>query len=152
MLRALQDGIDWTKEAYDVVPNTNIVYNDHFDGNVVWLDLDEPNPKARYKQAAVLGKNEMRCFTISESPDGIHWTVTNPCTGAPHALPPLRPLLALVPTLCCAVLRGRPDRGPQLDLPQPDAPPTPMDLLHQERPQAGQHRPIRPLAILLGNS
>lgn len=134
-----------------MVPNTNIVYNDHFDGNVVWLDLDEPDPKARYKQAAVLGKNEMRCFTISESPDGIHWTVTNPCTGVAHALL-LRLLLALAPKLCCPVPRGRAHRGSQLNLPQSDAPATPMDLLHQERPQTGQHRPIRPVAILLGNS
>ena len=92
-----------------MVPGTNIVYNDHFDGNVVWLDLDEPDPSRRYKQvratafqrrlapdslappyewlamasqAAVLGKNKFQCYTISESADGIHWNVTNPCTGA----------------------------------------------------------------------
>ena len=102
-----------------MVPGTNIVYDDHFDGNVVWLDLDEPDPSRRYKQvgahaasfrrrldslaglalrtwasqAAVLGKNKFQCYTISESADGIHWNVTNPCTGATPvprmpALPP----------------------------------------------------------------
>jgi hypothetical protein len=75
------DGIKWDKDTYDVVPGTNIVYNHHFDGNVVWLDLDEPRPGARYKQAAVLESNKFRCYTISESSDGVHWNTTNPCTG-----------------------------------------------------------------------
>lgn len=77
----MQDGIDWTKRKYDVVPGTNIVYNEHFDGNVVWLDLDDPNPARRFKQAAVLEKNKFQCYTILESPDGVHWNTTNPCTG-----------------------------------------------------------------------
>ena len=64
------------------LPGTNIVYNEHFDGNVVWLDLDDPNPARRFKQAAVLEKNKFQCYTILESPDGIHWNTTNPCTGA----------------------------------------------------------------------
>lgn len=96
-----QDGIDWTKSKYDVVPGTalrqcsrlwniltlgtclgtNIVYNEHFDGNVIWLDLDDPDPARRFKQAAVLEKNKFQCYTILESPDGIHWNTTNPCTG-----------------------------------------------------------------------
>jgi hypothetical protein len=81
----VQDGIEWSKDTYDVVPGTNIVYDDHFDGNVVWLDLDA-NPAGRYKQAAVLSKNKFTCYTISQSADGIHWNVTNPCTGTCAAL------------------------------------------------------------------
>jgi hypothetical protein len=65
------DGLHWERPALDVVPGTNITASMLRDSTTVWLDLDDPNPKARYKLALFNGSdNALRLFT---SPDGIHW-------------------------------------------------------------------------------
>ena len=75
------DGLHWEKPALDVVPGTNIVLNETADSTTVWLDLDEVNPAARYKMAAVLARHQYQCYTILLSGDGIHWRVSNDCSG-----------------------------------------------------------------------
>ena len=57
------------------------VQTDYIDGSTVWLDLDEKDPARRVKMAAVFKKNGYKCYTILESPDGIHWRTTEECTG-----------------------------------------------------------------------
>ena len=75
------DGIEFAKPSFDVVAGTNIVQNDPIDGSTVWLDIDEPDPAARYKMAAVFRRNKYGCYTILHSGDGIHWTVFLEKTG-----------------------------------------------------------------------
>lgn len=80
-----RDGLHWEKPALDVVPGTNIVQLDDpgvmRNSNTVWLDLDEKDPKRRFKMFRVVieekaadGKKSIRKWMkISFSPDGIHW-------------------------------------------------------------------------------
>lgn len=75
------DGIEFTKPIFDVVNGTNIVQTDPIDGSTVWLDLDEPDPAARYKMAAVFARNKYGAYTILHSADGVHWTVFLDKTG-----------------------------------------------------------------------
>ena len=76
------DGIHWDKPALDVKPGTNIVYPGSRDSNTVWLDLEEKDPRRRYKMFRVIGAGS-ECpvtgwnnwvFSIHFSPDGVHWT------------------------------------------------------------------------------
>ena len=75
------DGIVFSKPAFDVVNGTNIVQNDLIDGSTVWLDLDEADPTARFKMAAVFKRNKYSAYTILHSKDGIHWVVFLEKTG-----------------------------------------------------------------------
>lgn len=67
-----KDGIHWDKPSLDVVPGTNIVHPGDRDSTTVWLDLEEKDPKRRFKF--------FRChsddgwgLSLYFSPDGIHW-------------------------------------------------------------------------------
>jgi hypothetical protein len=64
------DGVEWQRPAFDVVPGTNIVHLKHRDSSTVWLDLDDRNPRRRYKMA--LWNN--RRLHLSVSADGVHWS------------------------------------------------------------------------------
>ena len=75
------DGVSFNKPIYDVVAGTNIVLNETIDGSTVWLDLDEPDPAARFKMAAVFAKNRFGCYTILHSGDGVHWQTKLNCSG-----------------------------------------------------------------------
>jgi hypothetical protein len=66
------DGLEWVRPALDVVPGTNIVLDEIRDSSTVWLDLDEPNPRMRYKMLLFL--QNIRHLRQFASPDGIHWT------------------------------------------------------------------------------
>jgi len=63
------DGITWSRPAFDVVANTNIVYNGTRDSSTVWLDLDETDRSQRYKMSIWYE----HALTLFVSPDGIHW-------------------------------------------------------------------------------
>jgi hypothetical protein len=66
------DGLEWLRPPLDVIPGTNIVLEEVRDSSTVWLDLDEPNPRLRYKMVLFLQNiRHLRQFT---SPDGLHWT------------------------------------------------------------------------------
>ena len=64
------DGIAWQRPAFDVVPGTNIVNTDGRDSTTVWLDLEERDPRRRYKMSAWYDK----VLLLYVSPDGVHWT------------------------------------------------------------------------------
>ena len=74
------DGITWERPAYDVVAGTNIVSTQGRDSSTVWLDLDDPDPRARYKMAAY--DLNLKALRLSQSGDGVHWremTRSGPC-------------------------------------------------------------------------
>lgn len=64
------DGIAWQRPTFDVVPGTNIVNTDGRDSTTVWLDLEERDPRRRYKMSAWYDK----VLLLYVSPDGVHWT------------------------------------------------------------------------------
>ena len=64
------DGIQWTRPMYDVVPETNIVLKSSRDSGAVWLDHDPPVPQQRFKMS-LYNDQQLNFYT---SPDGIHWT------------------------------------------------------------------------------
>lgn len=72
------DGISWEKPELDIVPGTNIVFDNHIGthGPTVLVDYDEENLHKRYKlvmspYSESRKKNGLKLFF---SPDGIHWT------------------------------------------------------------------------------
>jgi hypothetical protein len=71
------DGVRWEKPALDVVPGTNLVYLCRRDSAAVWLDLEEPDPRYRYKmfwfKVPGQGASTPGTFNYVASPDGIHW-------------------------------------------------------------------------------
>ena len=80
-----RDGVVWDKPSLDVVPDTNIVFPRPGGARVVWLDLEERNPKRRYKLVVTRGGDDLipedkvwfgsRCSMYAYfSPDGIHWS------------------------------------------------------------------------------
>ena len=76
-LAVSEDGIAWQKRNCDVVPGTNIVHTGDRDSATVWLDLDEPDPKRRFRlyrahREEINGRGEW-WFEIHLSADGIHW-------------------------------------------------------------------------------
>ena len=52
-----RDGITWEKPSLDVRPGTNIVEPGRRDSCTAWLDLQEPDPKRRYKLFAVADRD-----------------------------------------------------------------------------------------------
>jgi hypothetical protein len=72
-LATSEDGIRWTRPNFDVVKGTNIVHTGARDSTTVWLDLEEEDPKRRYKffrshlDAGRFG------LSVYFSDDGIHW-------------------------------------------------------------------------------
>ena len=71
-----KDGIHWEKPMLDVKPGTNIVQPDVRDSSTVWLDLEERDPKRRYKMFRSHGGPPDGRFGLSihVSADGIHWS------------------------------------------------------------------------------
>jgi hypothetical protein len=65
------DGVKWTKPELDIRPGTNIVIPGQRDSSAVWLDLDEKDPKRRYKM--LLSRGHMKPMEVYYSADGIHW-------------------------------------------------------------------------------
>ena len=77
---ASRDGLHWHKPVLDVVNGTNIVLptdGDRRDANTVWLDLNEKDPRRRYKMWQVMhygkGMSDSR-LNYYISADGIHWS------------------------------------------------------------------------------
>jgi hypothetical protein len=70
-LAVSDDGVDWRRPVLDVVPGTNIVFDQLRDSSTVWLDHGERNPQLRYKMMVyVQNGRRLRRYV---SPDGIHW-------------------------------------------------------------------------------
>ena len=66
-----RDGVHWEKPLLDVKPGTNIVREGRHDSSVVWLDLDEKDPRQRYKLGYSMGYGHP--YALHVSSDGIHW-------------------------------------------------------------------------------
>jgi hypothetical protein len=64
------DGVAWQRPTFDVVPGTNIVHQPTRDSSTVWLDLEERDPRRRFKMSFYYDRR----LTLSVSPDGVHWT------------------------------------------------------------------------------
>jgi hypothetical protein len=71
---ASKDGITWEKPALDVRPGTNIVQPDPRDSSTVWLDLQDPDPKRRYKMFRSHPDTGKWGLSVHFSADGVHWS------------------------------------------------------------------------------
>jgi hypothetical protein len=78
-----RDGISWDKPNLDVKKGTNIVETSGRDSATVWLDLEEKDPKKKYKmfRSASYPEKKSWCLWVHFSEDGIHWTDGKP-TGS----------------------------------------------------------------------
>ena len=68
-----EDGIRWTKPKLDVREGTNIVQPGVRDSATVWLDLEEKDPKRRYKFWRCHNEDGRFGLSLYFSADGIHW-------------------------------------------------------------------------------
>ena len=68
-----RDGIRWDKPNLDVKPGTNISHPGNRDSCTIWMDLDEKDPKRRYKMFR-FQKAPKRGLVLHYSEDGIHWS------------------------------------------------------------------------------
>jgi hypothetical protein len=68
-----EDGLRWTKPKLDVREGTNVVQPDVRDSTTVWLDLEEKDPKRRYKFWRSHSEAGRFGLSLYFSADGIHW-------------------------------------------------------------------------------
>jgi hypothetical protein len=68
-----EDGLKWTKPDLDVRKGTNVVQPDTRDSGTVWLDLEEADPKRRYKFFRSHGEAGRFGLSVYFSADGVHW-------------------------------------------------------------------------------
>jgi len=68
-----KDGIHWDKPNLDVKPGTNITHPGNRDSCTIWMDLEERDPKRRYKMFR-FQKAPKRGLVLHFSEDGIHWS------------------------------------------------------------------------------
>ncbi len=69
-----RDGLHWEKPELDVRPGTNVVHTTLRDSSTVWMDLQEKDPKRRYKLVCYPHPNKRPSMCTYFSPDGIHWS------------------------------------------------------------------------------
>jgi hypothetical protein len=71
-----RDGIRWEKPRLDVRPGTSIVHAGSRDSCTVWLDLEEPNPKKRFRMFRSVRARSRGDWMLELhfSADGIHWS------------------------------------------------------------------------------
>jgi hypothetical protein len=67
-----KDGVHWDKPILDVAKDTNIVEPHGRDSSTIWLDLEEKDPKRRFKMFRVWGDDGW-AISLHFSADGIHW-------------------------------------------------------------------------------
>lgn len=78
-----RDGLHWEKPLLDVRAGTNVVQTDPRDSSTVWLDLDDPDPKRRFKIFRSYGGEDNRYgLSAHFSADGIHWDARAYRTGS----------------------------------------------------------------------
>ncbi len=68
-----EDGIRWTRPELDVRRGTNIVLPEWRDSSTVWLDLEEKDPRRRYKLFRSHPEGGHFGLSLHFSADGIHW-------------------------------------------------------------------------------
>ena len=54
LTRSRPTALEWVRRRSTSIPGTNIVLEEVRDSSTVWLDLDEPNPRLRYKMVLFL--------------------------------------------------------------------------------------------------
>jgi hypothetical protein len=74
-----RDGLRWEKPALDVVGGTNLVQRGARDSTTVWLDLEEKDPRKRFKFFLREPSFSANPLAVSTSPDGIHWARVAAC-------------------------------------------------------------------------
>jgi hypothetical protein len=67
------DGLHWEKPTCDVKKGTNLVQPDARDSATVWMDLDDNNPRRRYKLFRSHSEAGRFGLSVYFSADGIHW-------------------------------------------------------------------------------
>jgi hypothetical protein len=67
------DGVRWEKPALDVKKDSNVVQTTGRDSTTVWLDLEEKDPKRRYKLFLSRRAGNSWALDLHFAPDGIHW-------------------------------------------------------------------------------
>ncbi len=77
-LAVSEDGLQWRKPDWGIVPGTNLVHTGDRDSATVWLDAEAPDPARRYRlirshREEVNGAGQW-WFEIHVSPDGVHWS------------------------------------------------------------------------------
>jgi hypothetical protein len=73
-LAVSRDGIRWDKPERDVQAGTNVVLLGARDSATVWLDLEERDPRRRYKLFRSVPVTGGWALTLHVSRDGVHWT------------------------------------------------------------------------------
>ncbi len=68
------NGVDWMKPKFDVVPGTNVVSRLGRDSSTIWLDLLERDPSKRYKMFLYQRPEDSHQMSLFFSADGIHWS------------------------------------------------------------------------------
>src|SRR5438270_270584 len=63
----------WTRPNLDLQKGTNIVHPGPRDSAIVWLDLDESDPRRRYKLFRSHSEGGRFGQSLHFSADGIHW-------------------------------------------------------------------------------
>jgi hypothetical protein len=78
------DGRHWSKPAVGTgnATGTNIVLQESFDGNVVWLDHEAKSPDERWLMATIPKNLGYSMYHILSSPDGVHWTSRRNSSGS----------------------------------------------------------------------
>ena len=71
-----EDGINWVKPIFDIVPGTNVVEKSWRDSNTLWLDKLEEDANKRYKLFNVqfFEADRRWRFVLKYSADGINWS------------------------------------------------------------------------------
>jgi hypothetical protein len=77
------DGLHWRKPDLDVRKGTNLVLPETRDSATVWLDLEDKDPRRRFKLFRSHGESGRYGVSVYFSADGIHWGErvlrTGPC-------------------------------------------------------------------------
>ncbi len=68
-----EDGLRWTRPELDIVQGTNIVQRAVRDSQTVWLDLEEKDPKRRWKLFRSHNEKDRFGLSVFFSADGVHW-------------------------------------------------------------------------------
>lgn len=78
-----KDGLTWDKPNLDIKKGTNLVQTSVRDSSTVWLDLEEKDPKKRFKMFRSASWPEKKSWTVwvHFSEDGLHWSDPKP-TGS----------------------------------------------------------------------
>jgi hypothetical protein len=68
-----KDGLHWEKPELDVMKGTNIVQAESRDSATVWLDLEDEDPRRRYKLFCWRAESGRFGLSIHFSADGLRW-------------------------------------------------------------------------------